>query len=85
MNCEHKNCDFDGELPGSNGPASFARWEVRGVISSRVCLLPMVSSFSDDCLELHRHYKNGHLLRAGGLTNQPRIYLQAMSLIDANA
>lgn len=85
MNCSHHNCDFDGETPGSKGPAAFDRWEIKGVISSPVCLLPMISAFSTDCLDLYRHYKNGNLLRGGGLLNQPRIYLQAMGLLDANA
>lgn len=85
MTCQHRNCDSDGELTNSRGPAAFPRWQIKGVIESRVCLLPMISAFSSECLDLHRHYKNGQLLFAGGLINQPRIYLQAMSLIDANA
>lgn len=85
MTCAHRHCDLGGELPGSNGPASFPKWEIKGVISSSVCLLPMVTAFSRECLELYRHYKNGHLLHAGGLTSQPQIYLEAMGLIDADA
>ena len=85
MTCAHHNCDNSGELPGSQGPAKFDRWEIKGVISSNVCFLPMITPFSQACLELYRHYKNGHLLNAGGLNKQPRIYLQAMGVIDANA
>ncbi|MGI9202673.1 MAG: hypothetical protein ACR2Q3_01615 [Woeseiaceae bacterium] len=85
MTCDHHNCDADGSLPGSRGPAKFPRWEIKGVGSSAVCFLPMITAFSNDCLELYRHYKNGHLVVAGGLVDQPRVYLQAMGVIDANA
>ena len=81
--CQHRNCDLDGEKPGSNGPAGFDRWEIPGVIRSDICLLPMVTGFSRECLTLHRHYKNGVLIQSGGLYDQPNAYIQAMSILDA--
>ncbi len=82
--CAHKNCDFDGNHTGSNGPGHPGQWEIPGVIRSRVCLLPMITDLSRECLRLYRHYKNGVLLRAGGVYDQPHLYAQAMGLIDGN-
>ena len=45
----------------------------------------MITDFSRDCLALHIHYKNGVLLRAGGLLEQPRRYVLAMGVIDGYA
>lgn len=80
--CARKHCDHDGDFPGSIGPAPFPLFEIPGVIASPVCLLPMISDFSRECLRLFSHYKNGYLLTAGGLYDQPRKYLKAMELID---
>ena len=33
-------------------------------------------------LEMYAHYKNGVLPFAGGLLNQPNIYVEAMGVID---
>lgn len=81
--CPARHCDHDRKNPGSIGPASYDMWEVKGVIRSRVCLLPLVNDFSRECLQLYRHYKNGVLIHAGGLYDQPRRYVQAMGSIDA--
>lgn len=81
--CQHKNCDSDGSRAGSNGPGLPGQWEIKGVVKSNVCLLPMVSDFSRECLRLYRHYKNGILLRVGGVYDQPNLYMQAMGVIDA--
>jgi len=70
-------------LPGSVGPAPLDRYVVDGVISSRTCLLPMVTPFSRECLRLFEHYRNNTLIRAGGLYDQPHRYIQAMSLLNA--
>lgn len=80
--CAHKNCDSDGSRLNSRGPGLPGQWEIKGVIKSDVCLLPMISDFSRECMRLYRHYKNGVLLRAGGLYDQPRAYIDAMGLID---
>lgn len=80
--CSAKHCDSAGALPDSRGPAPIERWHIDGVISSTTCLLPMINDFSRECLRLYGHYKNGILLRAGGLYDQPRKYMQAMGVID---
>ena len=85
FNCEtciHHNCDSDGGRVGSKGPGYNGQWEIKGVIRSNTCLLPMVTDFSRACLRLYRHYKNGVLLRAGGLYDQPNIYIDAMGVVD---
>jgi hypothetical protein len=82
--CRARHCDLDGEMPGSIGPAAFNIYEIPGVIASNVCLLPMVTAFSRECLRLYGHYKNSVFPFSGGVYEQPRRYMQAMELIDAN-
>ena len=82
--CSAKHCDSDLAQPDSLGPAAFDRWHIDGVISSNTCLLPLITEFSRECLRLYAHYKNGVLLRAGGIYDQPRKYLQAMAVIDGH-
>jgi len=52
------------------------------VISSKTCLLPLVSEQSRSLLRLHAHYKRNILPFAGGLMDQPQAYLQAMELLN---
>jgi len=73
--CTHKQCD-------DTNPAGYDRWEIEGVIVSRVCLLPLIEEASRTYLSLYRHYKNGILIFGGGLLNQPNPYIEAMSIID---
>ena len=82
--CAHHNCDSDGSRLGSRGPGLPGQWEVKGVIRTSTCLLPMITAFSYECLRLYRHYKNGVMMRSGGLYEQPRAYTQAMGVIDAH-
>ena len=82
--CTQKYCDTDRALPGSLGPAPFDLYEIPGVVSSRTCLLPQISELSRECLKLFRHYKNGVLIRAGGLYDQPNRYITAMGIIDGH-
>ncbi|WP_444919313.1 hypothetical protein ACJJID_00260 (plasmid) [Microbulbifer sp. CnH-101-G] len=42
----------------------------------------MVSAESNQLLRLYGHYRRGHLYSGGGISEQPRIYLEAMALID---
>ena len=42
----------------------------------------MVTEFSRECLRLYGHYKNGVMIEAGGLYDQPRRYIEAMTVID---
>ncbi len=47
------------------------------------CLINIVEPWALQYLEWFRYYKNGYLLRAGGLEDQPYLYLKAMAIIDA--
>jgi len=42
----------------------------------------MITPFSDSLIGLYLHYKNGVLWTAGGINEQPAIYLQAMEIIS---
>lgn len=53
-------------------------------IESNVCFLPMITERSRFFLRLYSHYKNKHLVNAGGILDQPNIYLEAMELISGN-
>jgi hypothetical protein len=33
-------------------------------------------------IQIYGHYANGHLYRAGGVADQPAIYMEIMRLID---
>lgn len=74
-------CDDGGDMPGSLGPAPYELFAIENVISTRTCLLPMVSPLSLHLLKLYGHYEDGHLYRAGGLNDQPAAYLEAMEII----
>jgi hypothetical protein len=43
----------------------------------------MVTAESVYLFSLFRHYKAGHLLNAGGISDQPELYLNAMQIIEA--
>lgn len=43
----------------------------------------MVTAESVHFFSLYRHYKAGHLLNAGGISDQPQVYLNAMQIIEA--
>ncbi|WP_160153344.1 hypothetical protein [Microbulbifer sp. ALW1] len=45
----------------------------------------MITEHSANLLRLHQHYRAGHLLRAGGVGDQPAYYLNAMAAIEALA
>lgn len=80
--CPHKHCDDNYARPGSKGPAPFAKWVIKDVIETRTCLLPMVTDQSWALLRLARHYRNHYLPFAGGLMEQPNLFLQAMEILD---
>jgi len=58
------------------------KWEVSGVLKTSFC--PRRNSPPDwvALTRLYKHYQNGHLWDAGGLSEQPAIFLDLMSLID---
>jgi len=43
----------------------------------------MITSATNFYLQLYRHYKNGILPYDKGLMNQPKIYLDIMSILDS--
>ena len=66
----------------ATNPAPFKQWAIPGVIESDTCLLPMITRNSHSYLRLHRHYDNRILPQAGGLCDQPHLYIQAMEVLD---
>jgi len=56
---------------------------VPGVIDSNVCLKPLVTHFSHQMIGLYLHYGKGALWKAGGISDQPALYLQAMEIIGS--
>lgn len=57
------------------------RWRITGVIETSICPHRLVSSDSRDWLELYQHYIDGFAAFAGGVLDQPAIYLTAMRVI----
>lgn len=72
--CTHRHCD-------DSNPAGYPKWEIKGVLISRTCLLPMVTDYSRKLLSMHNHYDKGNLFTAGGIYDQPNSYLEAMAII----
>lgn len=81
--CSHHHCDESGVMPGSNGAAGFPKWYIKEIGEFNTCLLPMVSDESLFYIRMYKHYKNGILIKSGGLLEQPHCYLKAMELIDS--
>lgn len=52
------------------------------MIESNVCLLPMISADSHRFLRLHKHYDKGLLPHAGGICDQPNLYIEAMECLE---
>ncbi len=74
--CESCNCE-DGVSP-------IARWEIKGVVEAdTVCPRRRVTDDDWYLVDLYQHYVAGHLLHAGGIADQPAIYLDAMQEIAA--
>lgn len=46
------------------------------------CPWKRVTPFTRWCASKYGHYKNGFLLRAGGVDDQPALYLDAMNIMD---
>jgi hypothetical protein len=75
-------------MPGSIGPAAVNIFEITypagsttPFLQSKVCLLPMVDRSTWDYFRLHQHYRNSILLTAGGIMDQPNIYIEVMEQI----
>ena len=63
-----------------NGEASYERWQLDGW-KSRRCPRTLITKESQAWLDLYSHYVKGHLYRAGGVEDQPALYLEAMRII----
>jgi hypothetical protein len=66
-------------------PAPFKQWEFthRGavVFQSNICPLPMVTSESNALVRAYGHYRKGYLPYAGGMQDQPLLYVRAMEFL----
>ena len=76
-----------------DGDAGFYRWQFLGepvfrdesgepTGVSSICPRTMVTDDSSHLLSLFGHYKAGHLMNAGGISDQPALYMDAMRVID---
>ena len=75
--CHSCNCDAVGRDPYGE------TWSVAGVLEkSPICPARLINDRSRFFLKLHRHYRNGVLPVAGGLLDQPYIYVRAMDIIE---
>ena len=77
--CTAKHCD---RFPDSIGPANYPIFELDGEKWNE-CPLPFVDDFSVHLIGLYSHYKNGLLPFGGGLYDHPKVFLDAMSIIEA--
>ena len=66
-----------------DGDAGYERWELKDVWKSRICPRRLITAETREWLALYTHYEAGHLAVAGGVLDQPFIYLQAMRAISA--
>lgn len=66
---------------------SIKKWVIEDVLGetfrSNVCPRFLVSDKSMSLLLLHQHYRNAILPYAGGIYDQPNIYIEAMAIIDS--
>lgn len=66
-----------------NGVSPYPRWTIDGVMKdSRECPRWHRDESVIPWIELYSHYQAGHLYRAGGVREQPALYMQVMRLID---
>ena len=77
--CQHRHCD-------DSNPAGFDLYQVKypgGEITTRTCLLRMITDDSRFFMKLHVHYSSGFLAYSGNLLEQPNRYLRAIEIIGA--
>jgi hypothetical protein len=65
-----------------SGDAGFDRWEIKGRWKSRICPRKLITDSTRSWLQIFSAYKAGYLLVAGGILDQPAIYIAAMTTID---
>lgn len=66
-----------------DGEADIERWEIAGQWKSRVCPRRFVTDDSVAWFQLWNHYRDGHLAFAGGVLDQPALFMDAMRFISA--
>jgi hypothetical protein len=64
-----------------DGDAGIERWELRGVLKSRICPRRLITRGSVEWFNLFNFYRAGHLARAGGVLDQPALYFNAMIFV----
>jgi hypothetical protein len=68
-----------------DGDAGFVKWQIGERWKSQICPRRVVTRESRALISLYNLYKAGFLLKAGGLLEQPAVYLFAMNAIDSYA
>lgn len=63
-------------------PAPFPKWVINGE-ALRTCPLPKITELSRYMLRLVGPYQHHMLPRAGGMLDQPNLYLEAMEVLVA--
>jgi hypothetical protein len=68
-----------------SGDAGYVKWQLPGLIpwESRICPRKLVTPETRAWLQIYSTYKAGFLLVAGGILDQPAIYINAMTTIDS--
>lgn len=79
FNC--KACKW-GKFCDSSNPAPFDMWVIEDVITSRTCILPMITERSWQFVRLFRQYRRNILPLSGGWEDQPHSYRQAMEILE---
>jgi hypothetical protein len=70
-----------GRFCSEDNPAPFAKWDIKGVIKSKVCLKPMITDRSAMFIRMYRNKDRGNPF-AGGYFEQPNLYIEAMEVIE---
>lgn len=83
FNC--KACPWGRHCDEKN-PAPFEKFviEIDGqpFLKSRTCFLPMITPASHGFLRLHTHYRKQLLPRAGGISDQANLYIEAIEVLE---
>lgn len=82
FNCQQ--CRHNRHCDASN-PAPFPMFVIAAIgMQSNTCPLPMITPMSHQLMHLFDHYHHRLLPFAGGLYDQPVLYIEAMEIIGAN-
>jgi hypothetical protein len=68
-------------------PARIKQWVIKDArgrvqMESDICLLPMITPFSSQIMDLLQHYRQGRFPLGGGVLDQPNAYLEAMRVVE---